>query len=283
MDSDMSAQCRAIRSGDPAPGFVSCGSPFAPTLADGPYTFEVKGTDDVANTVTQSRSFTIDATQPGVAFTDGPPEGSVVGSNTATFTFSASDASPLGVQCSLDSGAYAACTSATTQTVNGLSAGSHTLDVKATDAAGNQRVARRNFAYSPPVESTNGTNGSNGTNGTNGTNGSTQAADTSAPLVKLSVKAKQKLKSKAILLSLNSNEGGIAGAKAMFGKSSVAKLSKTVAAGSTKLSLKLSKKAQKALAKALKRKKTVSIKVVVTVSDLAGNAKAVTKTIKLAR
>ena len=101
--------------------------------------------------------------------------------------------------------------------------------------------------------------------------------------MKLSAKAKQKLKSKAIVLSLSSNEGGVAGAKAMFGKSSVAKLSKTVSAGSSKLTLKLSKKAQKALAKALKRKKTVSIKLAVSVSDLAGNAKPVTKTIKLSR
>jgi hypothetical protein len=212
----------------------------------------------------------------------------VAGTPSVTFTFSSSDASPFGVQCSVDSGAYGACTSATTETLSSLSAGSHTLDVRSTDAAGNARTVRRNFGVSAPAntgsnDGTNGTNGTNGSNGSNGSSGNTQAADTSAPLVKLSAKAKQKLKSKAIVLSLNSNEGGIAGAKAMFGKSAVSTLSKTVAAGNTKLTLKLSKKVQKALAKALKRKKTVSIKILVTVRDLAGNGRPVTKSVTLGR
>jgi hypothetical protein len=285
LDSDSTAQCRAYATGGVAPGFTSCSTPFAPALAtDGAYTFDVKASDG-ANTITQSRSFTLDRIQPALGFTDGPPEGSVVGTPTVTFTFSSSDASPFGVQCSVDSGAYGACTSATTETLSGMSATSHTLDVRSTDAAGNARTVRRNFGVSVPANtgSNDGANGTNGSNGSNGSNGNTQAADTSAPLVKLSAKAKQKLKSKAIVLSLNSNEGGIAGAKAMFGKSAVSTLSKTVAAGNTKLTLKLSKKVQKALAKALKRKKTVSIKILVTVRDLAGNGRPVTKSVTLGR
>ena len=291
IDPDMAAQCRAIRSGDPAPAFGPCISPFAPTLADGAYTFEVRGTDDVGNTATATRSFTLDTTNPTLAFTDGPPEGSIVGTSTVTFSFSSADSSPLTVECSLDSGAYAPCTSATSHTLSGMSAASHTLDVRARDAAGHQRTVRRNFVVAPPAGpggATNGTNGTDGAAGAAGANGTPAgsnqaAADTTAPEVKLTAAARQKLKSKAIALSLNSNEGGIAGAKAMLGRSSLGTLSKTVTAGTTKLRLKLSKKAQKALAKALKRKKSVSIKLTVTVRDLAGNARVVSKTIKLSR
>ena len=280
LDSDMTAQCRATLSGTVQPPFSSCASPFVPALTqDGYYMIEVRGTDDVGNTTTASRYFTLDTVQPTAAFTDGPPEGAIVGSSTVTFSFSASDSAPFSVECSLDSGAYGPCTGATSHTLSGVSAGSHALHVRVRDAAGNDRVITRNFAIpqapGPQPTSTQPT-------GTQPTVPGAGEADTTPPLVKLAGKS-QKLKSRALVFSISSNEGGIAAAKAAFGKVALATLSQTVTAGTTKLKLKLSTKAQKALAKALKRKKSVSIKLTVTVRDLAGNARVVSGTIKLGR
>jgi hypothetical protein len=73
-----------------------------------------------------------DTTPPETTIDSGPS--GVEGSDTATFTFSANEAGST-FDCRLDGAPYAAC--ASPKTYNGLSEGSHTFDVRATDGAGN--------------------------------------------------------------------------------------------------------------------------------------------------
>jgi hypothetical protein len=80
-----------------------------------------------------SRTWTVqDTTPPDTTITSGP-SGTVAGSS-ASFGFSSTETGST-FQCSLDSGAYAACTSP--KAYASLAAGSHTFRVRAIDAAGN--------------------------------------------------------------------------------------------------------------------------------------------------
>jgi hypothetical protein len=73
-----------------------------------------------------------DTTPPDTTITAGPS--GTVTSTTAQFSFTSTETGST-FECQLDAAAYAACTSPVTYT--GLSAGSHTFSVRATDAAGN--------------------------------------------------------------------------------------------------------------------------------------------------
>jgi ELWxxDGT repeat protein len=88
-----------------------------------------------------------------------PPETSIdsgpsgtTGDSTPTFAFSSDE--PGTFECSLDSGAYASCTSP--DTVGPLTAGSHTFRVRATDASGNTDAtpASRSFTVTGPPNTT---------------------------------------------------------------------------------------------------------------------------------
>ena len=106
-------------------------------LAVGSHTFYVRATDAVGNVGTAAtHTWIVDTTAPTVSISASPA--SVVNSTSASFTFSGSDTGGGSValyECSLDGGAYAACTSPKSYT--GLSAGSRTFSVRATDTAGN--------------------------------------------------------------------------------------------------------------------------------------------------
>ncbi|MBY5164137.1 carbohydrate binding domain-containing protein [Salsipaludibacter albus] len=103
-------------------------------LAIGPHTFEVAAIDTAGNTdaTPASRSWTVvDQTAPDTTIDDGPT--GEVTDTSATFTFSADEAATFA--CRLDDGAWAPCTSPVT--LDGLSVGTHTFAVAATDASGN--------------------------------------------------------------------------------------------------------------------------------------------------
>lgn len=72
-----------------------------------------------------------DATPPESTITSGPP--ALIKSSSATFTFVSNETGSF--QCQLDAGGFAACTSP--KSYNGLGDGSHTLQVRAIDLAGN--------------------------------------------------------------------------------------------------------------------------------------------------
>ncbi len=112
--------------------FAPCTSPLNLTsLADGSHTVTVRATDAATNVTTISHTWSVDTTPPTLAFTSTPPNPS--GLTTANFDFTVSGATT--VQCRLDSGSFDPCTSPVG--LVGLTDGSHTFTVRATDAATN--------------------------------------------------------------------------------------------------------------------------------------------------
>lgn len=131
------------------------GAPFAPctspasfmTLGQGAHSFAVRATD-VAGHVDASpatRAWTVDTVAPDIAFTTGPASGSTSGPR-VVFTFHVSEGA---VACSLDGGAFAACTS---PFADNLPAGAHSFTVRATDGASNVTAVTRAWtvACGPP-------------------------------------------------------------------------------------------------------------------------------------
>jgi large repetitive protein len=113
-----------------AGSFAACSSPRTYTTGDGLHTFRVKAIDAAGNTGEANYTWTIDTVAPTVDITRAPTNPSNVKS--PVFEFSASEGS---VQCKLDAGSFAACTSPKSYT--NLNDGTHTFTVRATDAAGN--------------------------------------------------------------------------------------------------------------------------------------------------
>jgi hypothetical protein len=118
---------------------VACTSPKSYSgLAQGAHTFYVRQTDSAGNTgVFASRSWTVDTVAPPTpSITSGPVPYPPFGwpSTSASFQFTDSE-SGVSFLCSLDGGAYAACSSP--KTYSGLAQGPHTFRVEAKDAAGN--------------------------------------------------------------------------------------------------------------------------------------------------
>jgi hypothetical protein len=94
-----------------------------------------------------------DTTAPNTVIDTGPAAGSTSASSQATFTFHGSPAGDVAkLQCKLDGGAFADCTSP--KTFSGLGVGSHTVSFRAEDAVGNQDAspATRTFTVTsaPP-------------------------------------------------------------------------------------------------------------------------------------
>jgi hypothetical protein len=123
-----------------------CTSPvtYGP-LVDGQHEFKVVAEDAVGNGQTETRSWTIDTSPPALAITEGP-----AGSTTdtgATFRFIATDPSgPVTTECSLDGGAFAACTSP--KSYGPLALGGHEFTVRAKDALGHATSASRSWTVS---------------------------------------------------------------------------------------------------------------------------------------
>lgn len=115
--------------------FASCTSPKTYSgLAEGTHVFAVRAVDltGVADPTPATQTWIVDTTPPDTTIVSGPT--GLVNSSSATFTFGATE-SGVTFACSLDGAAFAACGSPAT--FNGLRDGSHTLRVRATDAAGN--------------------------------------------------------------------------------------------------------------------------------------------------
>jgi thrombospondin type 3 repeat protein len=118
----------------------TCTSPKGySNLANGSHTFDVRATDAAGNTdaTPASRTWTVNVPPPDTTAPDttisGGPSGTVT-SSAASFTFTATETGST-FQCRLDVGAWGSCTSP--KAYSGLGNGSHTFDVRATDAAAN--------------------------------------------------------------------------------------------------------------------------------------------------
>jgi Bacterial Ig-like domain len=104
-----------------------------PALPDGDYIARAEQLDDASNVGTSApHSFTVDTGAPNTLFTQTPP--AVMGTTSADLHFDSTEAG-ASFECRLDSGAWNACTSP--ELLTGLAAGSHSFNVRATDAAGN--------------------------------------------------------------------------------------------------------------------------------------------------
>ncbi len=147
---DLDFQCRL----DGA-AYAACASPTTYTTAQlnamvpGSHTFQVRAVDEADN-IGQPASHTFqvaDTTAPNTSIT-GHPQPTTT-NTTASFTFSGSDdgtiAANLTFECKLDTGAWAACTSA--KTYNDLPAGEHTFSVRATDQAGHTDQSAASYTW----------------------------------------------------------------------------------------------------------------------------------------
>lgn len=118
----------------------SCSSPASYSgLANGTHVFEVRARDVAGNSdpLPAARTWTVDVpepdtTAPNSSITSGPD--ATTTSTSADFTF-VSDEPGSTFECRLDGASFAACSSP--RSYSGLSSGSHTFEVRATDAAGN--------------------------------------------------------------------------------------------------------------------------------------------------
>jgi hypothetical protein len=174
----------------------------------------------------------------------------------ASFTFTSTERSAT-FQCKLDGGAFTACTSP--RTVGPLPDGQHTFAVRAIDF-------QSDVDLTPPVR--------------------TFKVDATAPDLTLSGKKKQKL-GKAVSVTARSDEACVAlasgtlrvGAK----RFKLKKVTKSLVAGrKATLKLRLSKKAQQAAKRALKRHRKVVAQVKVLATDAAGNATMTSRRVRLA-
>ena len=108
------------------------GESFGP-FADGKNTFQVRATDEAQNpdkSAAKAKPWTVDTLAPGTFIT--PPKTTTA--PTLKFKFKASE-KKCTFECKLDDADFTACKSS--QSYTGLSAEAHTLQVRATDAAGN--------------------------------------------------------------------------------------------------------------------------------------------------
>ncbi|HWJ11585.1 MAG TPA: VWA domain-containing protein, partial [Nocardioides sp.] len=131
-DTDLAADPYACKvdDGDYAP----CTSPYSTDLADGTHTFSVTATDLDGNVSEPATAqVRIDTTAPAVEITAGP-QGTVTTAD-AHLTFTVTEANLLQTECRIDEGELQACTAPVD--LADLANGPHSLEVVATDAAGN--------------------------------------------------------------------------------------------------------------------------------------------------
>ena len=138
-----------------AGSFASCDPPkTVASLADGDHTFSVRATDSTADTdpTPAVRNFTVDTTPPDTTIDSGP--NGPTNNKTPTFDFSSNESGST-FECKLDTGSFASCNPP--KTLAALADGSHTISVRATDAAGNTdpSPATRSFKVdtAPPTVS----------------------------------------------------------------------------------------------------------------------------------
>lgn len=104
-------------------------------LADGPHVLEVAATDGAENlSSVYSWSWTVDTIDPVTTISSGPADPTF--DTSATFEFSAQDATPVEFTCKLDAAPLEPCISGVTYT--DLAPGTHMFIVRSTDAAGNE-------------------------------------------------------------------------------------------------------------------------------------------------
>lgn len=242
-----------------ATAYAECDSPFnTGNLADGTYTFQVRGTDRPGNVETSpaSRTFTVDNAAPQTQISSGPS--GTINESSATFRFGA-NGNPAGFTCSLDGGPATACSSP--RTFGGLGEGRHTVSIRAFDAAGNVEAtpAARAFTVDTGIEGRK---------------------------IKIPKKQRQRRKVvvKATLKPGEAGKGVLSGKVKVGNKKYKLKRSSRQAKSGQKAVLKAKvkgKKSERKVKRALKKGKKVVAPVTVKFTDPAGNVSKARKSVKL--
>ncbi len=121
-------------------------SPDGPVVVDIPAGFanEANGSGNTSAAASANLSFTLDSTDPVVAFTNGPSDGSSTSSTNVQFDFTITDANSTTDSCSFDGvGTTTPCTSP--QVFSGLTDGVHTFWLTSVDVAGNSTTTTTTF------------------------------------------------------------------------------------------------------------------------------------------
>ncbi len=115
--------------------FTDCPQTYStPALPDGSYTIAVRARNSVGvlDPTPATYTWTVDTAPPDTNFVTTEPNPTT--DPTGDFAFGSNE-SPVTYECSIDGGTFTACTQ--TFSTPALAAGSHTISVRATDAAGN--------------------------------------------------------------------------------------------------------------------------------------------------
>ncbi|MFM2152230.1 MAG: hypothetical protein RL199_665 [Pseudomonadota bacterium] len=131
-----------------AAALATCSSPKSlSSLTAGAHTFKVKATDTAKNAGdTATYTFVVDRTAPDTVISSGP----VSPTNSAAFVFATADGLSATFQCKLDQAAVFSACPADGRFIN-LTGGSHSLQVKAVDEAGNEDASPATWSWSMDV------------------------------------------------------------------------------------------------------------------------------------
>ena len=205
-------------------------------------------------------------------------DGVDVSGTTASVRFSSPDADVARLECSLDGGAFATCTSP--KAFTGLTAGAHSVAVRAVDNAGNVGdAASRGFSIAAPPSTGGGgtqTPGAGGTTPPPAGGGTTAAKAVRASLLQRSVRASKGGIVKLRLKCLRGEKRCTITLRLKRGGKVVAVKTARIDVGATRtVSLRLSKSTRRALA----NKGSVKLSATLAARDTAGNAKSTTRSL----
>ena len=223
-----------------------------------------------------------DTTAP-ITTIDSPSEGAVT-SASPSFAFRTGEAASFA--CRLDTGAFASCSSPLS--LSGLAPGGHTLDVQATDPAGNVGpVATRHFTVAAPAAPPPGTAATPA--GRIPGAGVLGATSRSAPRLTLSLRlGRARLHGTAIALPVRCNVTCVAQARGTISVRGSARLyrlrgaSRLLRGGqSGTLVVHVPRSALGSIHRALHAGRTVSMRVALRTEDVAGNATTRTTSVRV--
>jgi hypothetical protein len=126
--------------------FASCTSPYTSlALGEGKHAFQVRAIDEAGNpdkSPAKAKPWTVDTVPPDTIISSTPTDPTT--STTAKFVFKSTE-KKCTFECNLDGAGFTPCKSR--QSYTGLSVGDHTLEVQATDAAGNTDLTPAAFNW----------------------------------------------------------------------------------------------------------------------------------------
>ena len=132
-------------------------------LADGAYQVDVRAVDTLGNTAESGVNFTVDLTAPTLAIT--APTGKLYNVNGMTASWTGNDdlSGLSGFRFRLDAGPWSAMRSDLSAALSSMTQGEHTLEVEATDVAGNVNMTSVKFSVDSvaPIITAFGPEGSN--------------------------------------------------------------------------------------------------------------------------